>query len=141
MDAHLHRQLITVLSGPAVQLFDREFRILYAASLPVPDLWKDAKPKELPKIYRALHQSEPNTQKLVLRNGLPSPPPPTADSPIDWDALGVFQKTHESSEDQILPEFYKEPPKLQKPAPDRQTGLSGAGAAHLHINEWPDESK
>ncbi|XP_069008073.1 protein FAM83A isoform X2 [Embiotoca jacksoni] len=39
-DARLHRQLITVLSGPVVDSFDREFRILFAASLPVPDTWK-----------------------------------------------------------------------------------------------------
>uniref|UniRef100_A0A8C9XMA5 Family with sequence similarity 83 member E n=1 Tax=Sander lucioperca TaxID=283035 RepID=A0A8C9XMA5_SANLU len=41
-DAHLHRQLITVLSGPVVDSFDREFRILFAASLPMPDTWKVA---------------------------------------------------------------------------------------------------
>ncbi|XP_069546683.1 protein FAM83A isoform X2 [Brachyistius frenatus] len=39
-DARLHRQLITVLSGPVIDSFDREFRILFAASLPVPDTWK-----------------------------------------------------------------------------------------------------
>uniref|UniRef100_A0A672FAJ3 Family with sequence similarity 83 member E n=1 Tax=Salarias fasciatus TaxID=181472 RepID=A0A672FAJ3_SALFA len=41
-DAHLHRQLITVLTGPAVEAFDREFRILYAASTPGPEKWSMA---------------------------------------------------------------------------------------------------
>ncbi|XP_058874392.1 protein FAM83E-like [Acipenser ruthenus] len=34
-DAHLHRQLITVLKGQVIDSFDREFRMLYASSLPV----------------------------------------------------------------------------------------------------------
>ncbi|XP_060925162.1 protein FAM83E [Limanda limanda] len=34
-DAHLHRQLITVLHGPVVDSFDLEFRTLFAASLSV----------------------------------------------------------------------------------------------------------
>ncbi|MCI4390396.1 hypothetical protein PGIGA_G00122120 [Pangasianodon gigas] len=140
-DAHLHRQLITVMSGPVVQLFDREFRILYAASQPVPDSWKFARPMELPKIDRTLYQPEPNTQKLVLLNCPPSPPPPIADSPIDWDALGVFQKSQDSPEDQVLPEFSEEPPKFLRTGPDRHTGAPGAGVIDLHITEWQDESK
>lgn len=137
-DAHLHRQLVTVLSGPVVELFDQEFRILYATSLPVPDSWKNARPLELPKIDKTLYQAEPNTQKQVLLDCPSSPPPPIADSPIDWDALGVFQK---SEEDQVLPEFSEELPKFHRTGPDWHTGAPGAGVTALHVTEWQDESK
>ncbi|XP_058229329.1 protein FAM83E isoform X2 [Hemibagrus wyckioides] len=137
IDAHLHRQLITVLSGPAVALYDREFRILYAASTPVPDSWKSAKPIELPVIDGTLNQPEQNAQNQVLEDCPPSPPPPPENSPIDWETLGVFQKTEDSAEDLDLPEFTQEPPTL----PDWQTGPPGAGVTELHITEWQEESK
>lgn len=140
-DAHLHRQLVTVLSGRVVELFDQEFRILYAASLPVPDSWKDARPMEPPKIDSTLHQPEPSTQKHVLLDCPSSPPPPITDSPIDWEALGVFQKSEDSPEDQALPEFSEEPPKFHRTGPEWYTGVPGTGLIDLHINEWQDESK
>uniref|UniRef100_A0A3Q3DNM5 Family with sequence similarity 83 member E n=1 Tax=Hippocampus comes TaxID=109280 RepID=A0A3Q3DNM5_HIPCM len=37
-DAHLHRHLITVITGSVVDSFDKEFRTLFAASAPVPNL-------------------------------------------------------------------------------------------------------
>ncbi|XP_053508363.1 protein FAM83E isoform X2 [Ictalurus furcatus] len=141
IDAHLHRQLVTVLSGPVVQLFDREFRILYAASLPIPDSWKVAKPMEHPKIDLALYQPELSTSKQVLLDCPSSTPPPFADSPIDWDALGVFQKSEDSPEDQVLPEFSEEPPKFHRTGPDWHTEAPGAGVINLHITECQDESK
>ncbi|KAK3512385.1 hypothetical protein QTP70_007474 [Hemibagrus guttatus] len=137
IDAHLHRQLVTVLSGPAVALYDREFRILYAASTPVPDSWKSAKPKELPMIDKTLNQPEPNAKKQVLEDCPPSPPPPPVDSPIDWETLGVFHRTQDSEEDLDLPEFTEEPPTL----PDWQTGPPGTGVTEFHITEWQEESK
>uniref|UniRef100_UPI003AB0E356 uncharacterized protein fam83e n=1 Tax=Centroberyx gerrardi TaxID=166262 RepID=UPI003AB0E356 len=91
-DAHLHRQLITVLSGPVVESFDQEFRVLFAASSPIPDTWKAASPpvdaphllKEFPDLHLPKHLPlEPVTS--------PTPPPP-ADSPLDWEALGVVQR-------------------------------------------------
>uniref|UniRef100_A0A3B4BH79 Scaffolding anchor of CK1 domain-containing protein n=1 Tax=Periophthalmus magnuspinnatus TaxID=409849 RepID=A0A3B4BH79_9GOBI len=36
-DAHLHRQLVTVLTGSVLDSFDQEFRILFAASSPIPE--------------------------------------------------------------------------------------------------------
>ncbi|KAK2821648.1 hypothetical protein Q7C36_020991 [Tachysurus vachellii] len=142
LDAHLHRQLVTVLSGPSVELFDREFRILYAASLPVPDSWKAAKPKDLPVIDKTLYQPEPNTPKQDLQDCPPSPPPPTAGSPIDWDTLGVFQKTKDSpEEDQDLPEYLEELPMFHKTGPDWQIWPPGGGVTDPHINECQDENK
>ncbi|TSU49992.1 Protein FAM83E [Bagarius yarrelli] len=137
IDAHLHRQLVTVLSGPAIELFDREFRILYAASLPVPDSWKAANLKEVPEIDETPHQEELNPYKKVLQDCPPSPPPAPEDSPIDWQTLGVFPKTLDTSEDQDLPEISEEPRKFYKPEPD---WIFGAGVTDLHINEWQDES-
>lgn len=124
-----------------VELFDREFRILYAASLPVPDSWKDAKPVELPKTDTSLCQPEPNTQKQELLDCPSSPPPLSTDSPIDWEALGVFQNSEGSLEDQDLPEFSEEPPQFQRTEPDWQTGAPGAGVRDPQITEWQDESK
>ncbi|KAF5901057.1 protein FAM83C-like, partial [Clarias magur] len=140
-DAHLHRHLITVLSGPAVQLFDQEFRILYAASQPVPESWNAAVPMELPTIDPFFYQPEPITPKQALLNCPPSPPPPTVDSPIDWEALGVFPKTGDSSEDQDLPEFLEELPKFYRTEADLYARVPGAGAIDLHITEWQDESR
>ncbi|KAJ7998506.1 hypothetical protein DPEC_G00205630 [Dallia pectoralis] len=53
-DAHLHRQLVTVLTGPAVECFDREFRIIFAASLPAPDTWKN----DMATMNVSLHNSK-----------------------------------------------------------------------------------
>lgn len=56
---------------------------------------------------------------------------PFADSPIDWEALGLFQKTEDSTEDQVLPEFTAEPLKFHRTP----------GEKDLHITEWQDENK
>ncbi|XP_034022142.1 protein FAM83E [Thalassophryne amazonica] len=97
-DAHLHRQLITVLQGPVVELFDKEFRILYAASLPIPDMWRAA----------FLHTDVINRLKdfsdrrfprnLPMEPEITAPPSPPADFTLDWEAMGVVQR------DSILPE-------------------------------------
>ncbi|XP_036415628.1 uncharacterized protein fam83e [Colossoma macropomum] len=93
-DAHLHRQLITVMSGPAVESFDREFRVLYAASLPIPDQWKSCRPVELSSadephtLYQPEHL-EPYKHKSALTAKPYSPPPPPTDCLLDWEALGV----------------------------------------------------
>lgn len=95
-DAHLHRQLITVLSGPMVESFDREFRILYAASLPIPVLWKPSSPVVAPTADEAttlyqpvyLHSYNHNSE---LMGRASSPPPPPTDCPLDWEAMGVIQ--------------------------------------------------
>lgn len=91
-DAHLHRQLITVLSGPVVESFDREFRILFAASLPIPDTWSLAGihldvPHQLKDrsdlAFQRPHHSEPE---------MFNPPSPPADYLLDWEAMGVIQR-------------------------------------------------
>jgi len=95
MDTHLHRQLVTLLSGPVVESFDREFRILFAASLPVPEV--RAAPRtvvgDLSTHYRLSESSDLWYPKHPLLEPLHSPPPPPpVESPLDWEALGVFQR-------------------------------------------------
>ncbi|XP_072238042.1 protein FAM83D [Leuresthes tenuis] len=91
-DAHLHRQLITVLTGPAVDLFDREFRILFAASVPAP---------EPLRVTAGTHANLPHQLKdfshlrshkqLCVETENTNPPSPPADSVLDWEAMGVGQ--------------------------------------------------
>uniref|UniRef100_A0A8C5HHZ4 Protein FAM83E-like n=1 Tax=Gouania willdenowi TaxID=441366 RepID=A0A8C5HHZ4_GOUWI len=88
-DAHLHRQLITVLTGPVVDSFDREFRILYAASIHVPDTWRAAGSDG-----NASRQLKDNSDSrlpktLSLEPEITSPPSPPADFLLDWEAMGV----------------------------------------------------
>lgn len=91
-DAHLHRQLITVLKGPVVESFDKEFRILYAASLPIPD------PRKVDSIQANVTHQLKDFTDLHLSNHLPmepeiiTPPSPPADFPLDWEAMGVIQR-------------------------------------------------
>lgn len=88
-DAHLHRQMITVLNGPVVDSFDREFRILFAASQPVPDACTMAgSPAEVSRQLKNMsdlrfHKHQP----LELETS--SPPSPPLDSHLDWEAMGV----------------------------------------------------
>ncbi|GAA6235432.1 protein FAM83D-like [Lates japonicus] len=91
-DAHLHRQLITVLQGPVVDSFDREFRILFAASLPVPDTWRAAGiPADVTHQLRDF--SDLRLQKeLSFDPEIAHPPSPPADSLLDWEAMGVVQR-------------------------------------------------
>lgn len=96
---------------------------------------------EHPKIDLTLYQPELNTSKQVLLDCPSSTPPPFADSPIDWDTLGVFQKSEDSPEDQVLPEFFEEPPKFHRTGPDWHTEAPGADVINLHITECQDESK
>ncbi|XP_073682379.1 protein FAM83H [Garra rufa] len=95
-DAHLHRQLVTVLSGRVVESFDREFRILYAASLPIPDVWKAGKPPCDPKEYKRLPSLKTNCNKVELGELVSSPPPPPTDNPLDWEEMGVIQRFPDS---------------------------------------------
>ncbi|XP_033482899.1 uncharacterized protein fam83e [Epinephelus lanceolatus] len=91
-DAHLHRQLITVLRGPVVDSFDREFRILFAASLPVPDTWRTACSH-----IDVTHQLRDHTDLIFHKHHhldpeITTPPSPPADSLLDWEAMGVIQR-------------------------------------------------
>ncbi|XP_029288715.1 protein FAM83E-like [Cottoperca gobio] len=114
-DAHLHRQLITVLSGPVVDSFDREFRILFAASLPVPDTWR-VEGTHVPDVshrlkdrsdlvYQRHHHFEPE---------ITNPPSPPADSLLDWEAMGVIQSKEFSPLDQHEDIMAKEMPLQSK---------------------------
>lgn len=91
-DAHLHRQLITVLSGPVVESFDREFRILFAASSPLPETWRsDGSPVEATHPLKDF--SNLKFQKhLSLENDVTCPSSPPPDYLLDWEAMGVLQR-------------------------------------------------
>nr|XP_046192106.1 uncharacterized protein fam83e isoform X3 [Oncorhynchus gorbuscha] len=92
-DAHLHRQLVTVLSGPVVESFDREFRILFAASLPVPDTWKTIKaPIDEPHHHSVLLDLNNRPMYFPMEPINSPPPPPPADYTLDWEALGVIHR-------------------------------------------------
>ncbi|XP_060899080.1 protein FAM83F isoform X1 [Labrus mixtus] len=91
-DAHLHRQLITVLQGPVTDSFDREFRILFAASLPVSDTWRVAE-THVDVAHQLKDFSHHRFQKqLSWEREITSPPSPPADSLLDWEAMGVIQR-------------------------------------------------
>ncbi|XP_028969613.1 protein FAM83E isoform X2 [Esox lucius] len=88
-DAHLHRQLVTVLTGPVVETFDREFRILFAASHPVPDNWKTGRsPIDAPLSHSEFLNVDkrPNYLPMEAIEGPPLHPP--SDPLMDWVALG-----------------------------------------------------
>ncbi|XP_052329240.1 uncharacterized protein fam83e isoform X4 [Oncorhynchus keta] len=92
-DAHLHRQLVTVLSGPVVESFDREFRILFAASLPGPDTWKTTKaPIDEPHHHSVLLDLNNRPMYFPMEPINSPPPPPPADYTLDWEALGVIHR-------------------------------------------------
>ncbi|KAF7207985.1 protein FAM83A [Nothobranchius furzeri] len=92
MDAHLHRQLITVLRGPVVDQFDQEFRVLFAASVPAPDLWRVSGADMTAK---SPHQTTDFSDFRYQRSEQPeitNPPSPPADAFLDWEAMGVIHK-------------------------------------------------
>ncbi|MBN3307684.1 FA83E protein, partial [Amia calva] len=91
-DAHLHRQLVTVLSGQVVEAFDSEFRVLYASSLPVPSEWRAAEqpgPPEGSSLYPE-HSDSENPSHFTPDSAGHSVTPPLTDSPLNWVALGVL---------------------------------------------------
>ncbi|KAM9409419.1 protein FAM83C [Pholidichthys leucotaenia] len=90
-DAHLHRQLITVLTGPVIDSFDREFRILFAASLPALATWRSTDahvnvPQQLKGLDLQFQKWIPQEPQIL------SPLSPSADSVLDWEAMGVIQR-------------------------------------------------
>ncbi|XP_032370670.1 protein FAM83A [Etheostoma spectabile] len=128
-DAHLHRQLITVLRGPVVDSFDREFRILFAASLPMPDTWRVAgthvgldvthQLKDHSDLwFQRHHHSEPE---------ITNPPSPPAESLLDWEAMGVIQRNScfpDSPLDQHEEIMTKEMPLRSKMMFDKNTPIT-----------------
>ncbi|KAK7915410.1 hypothetical protein WMY93_011171 [Mugilogobius chulae] len=90
-DAHLHRQLVTVLTGSVVDSFDREFRILFAASSPVPE------PRRASISQITNHVN--NFSDLRFPKHLPyidaeiiNPPSPPSDTLLDWEEMGPLEK-------------------------------------------------
>ncbi|KAG9260250.1 hypothetical protein AMEX_G26484 [Astyanax mexicanus] len=141
-DAHLHRQLITVLSGPGVASFDREFRILYAESLPIPDLWKSGRPVGVPNsdantLYQPEYLEQFN-QKIALMERPSSPPPPPTDCSVDWEALGVIQ-WNEGLPDGLgdLPGVCEEEPKSHREEFNGQPGATESKERGSEVAEQP----
>ncbi|XP_061642197.1 uncharacterized protein fam83e [Phyllopteryx taeniolatus] len=91
-DAHLHRQLITVVSGSAVDSFDKEFRILFAASTPVPNLWEySVSHMEMPKQQKDFTDPSP-PRHFHMKHEILNPPSPPMDTHLDWEAMGVIPR-------------------------------------------------
>ncbi|XP_024124921.1 protein FAM83E [Oryzias melastigma] len=106
-DAHLHRQLITVLTGSTVDWFDTEFRTLYADSLPVHET------VTLPgnmvfhapdKLKNSIH---PRFQKRlsVELEIPPNIPSPAKDLLLDWKDMGFYQEIPSSQD--TLPDLHE----------------------------------
>lgn len=128
--------MITVLNGPVVDSFDREFRILFAASLPVPDACTmPGSPTEVG------HQLKNATvlQHLPLEVEISSSPPsPPLDSHLDWEAMGVVPMDvcipdrptgphGETALTQSPAQFDKTPPVLESFAEKRNQFLKSKG--------------
>ncbi|XP_028262840.1 protein FAM83E [Parambassis ranga] len=90
-DAHLHRQLITVLTGPVVDSFDREFRILFAASLPVPDSWRVMGAHVNTSQQLTAFSEHRFKEHLSVESEITNPPSPP-NALLDWDEMGVVQR-------------------------------------------------
>ncbi|MED6274663.1 hypothetical protein CHARACLAT_018596 [Characodon lateralis] len=92
-DAHLHRQLITVLRGPVVKSFDQEFRILFANSVPVLDTWVVTAGTQ---VYKPHHAKDFLHLRLIKQfsaeSELTNPPSPPPDVFLDWEAMGVVHR-------------------------------------------------
>lgn len=106
-DAHLHRQLITVLRGQVVDSFDRDFRILFADSVPVSDTWGVPAGTQGYKPHLAKDFSKLGLlQQLSDESEFANPPSPPADVLLDWEAMGVVHR--DSSGHASLLDLHKE---------------------------------
>ncbi|MBN3291592.1 FA83E protein, partial [Polypterus senegalus] len=107
-DAHLHRQLVTVLNGQVVDAFDKEFRTLYACSLPIP---QSDRPAQVEHELLALPQTSDsaiysNSSGLSFTAHSPpkfdtpgSPTPPLNLHPqLGTPRIGVFPPTTPANE-------------------------------------------
>ncbi|KAM9860007.1 protein FAM83A [Aulostomus maculatus] len=123
-DAHLHRQLITVLSGSIVDSFDKEFRILFAASFPVPEVWRVAGTH-----MDVTHQLKDSTdysspKRFPLKYDIANPPSPPINSPLDWEAMGVIQRFPLNPPDQEEDIVAKETPLHNHMLADKKTRVT-----------------
>ncbi|XP_077386894.1 uncharacterized protein fam83e [Festucalex cinctus] len=91
-DAHLHRQLVTVVTGSAVDSFDKEFRTLFAASSPVANLWEYAVPySDMTKQQKDFKDPSP-PRHFHMKQEVLNPPSPPMDGHLDWEAMGVVPR-------------------------------------------------
>lgn len=139
-DAHLHRQLVVLLTGPVVMSFDQEFRILYAASLPTPDTLLVAPPLKRRTSDRACPQYKPHHQLNGLSPVCDMTSPPPSDFIVDWDSLGLTNYKFSIDEAVSPPWQWRDPslglPPLVEKNMSVQRRLQRSGA-HL----WMDQHK
>ncbi|XP_057700865.1 protein FAM83F [Corythoichthys intestinalis] len=91
-DAHLHRHIISVINGSAVDSFDKEFRMLFAASAPVPNLWEYAVPHvDMTKARNDFTDPSP-PRHFHIKHEILNPPSPPMDTNLDWEAMGVIPR-------------------------------------------------
>ncbi|XP_021177584.2 protein FAM83E [Fundulus heteroclitus] len=102
-DAHLHRQLITVLRGSAVHSFDEEFRLLFAESVPVTEALVVPAGPQIYQPQQAEDFSRPKLQKLLSAElELTNPPSPPTDILLDWEAMGVIHRDNNNLPSTLL---------------------------------------
>ncbi|XP_023693240.2 protein FAM83A isoform X2 [Paramormyrops kingsleyae] len=139
-DAHLHRQLVVLLTGPVVMSFDQEFRILYAASLPTPDTLLVAPPLKRRTSDRACPQYKPHHQLNGLSPICDMTSPPPSDFIVDWDSLGLTNYKFSIDEAVSPPWQWRDPslglPPLVEKNMSVQRRLQRSGA---HF--WMDQPK
>ncbi len=109
-----------------MESFDREFRILFAASTPVPDAWRVAG-THVDVTHQLRDFSDLRFQKhLPLEPEITSPPSPPPDSLLDWEAMGVVQRDvcfPDSPSDQHEPIEPKKMPLLNNRLFDKNTHI------------------
>ncbi|XP_034075232.1 uncharacterized protein fam83e isoform X2 [Gymnodraco acuticeps] len=140
-DAHLHRQLITVLNGPVVESFDREFRTLFAASLPVPDTWREAG-THVDVTHHLKDCSDLGFQRHHLYEPeITNPPSPPADSLLDWVAMGVIHTTKCSPLDQQEEIMAKEMQMQSQMLFDKNTLFTDSFRPTYNENQFVDNKR
>uniref|UniRef100_A0A3P9LF93 Family with sequence similarity 83 member E n=1 Tax=Oryzias latipes TaxID=8090 RepID=A0A3P9LF93_ORYLA len=98
-DAHLHRQLITILTGSTVDWFDTEFRTLYADSFPAPDSLMLPGNVLLQVPDKLKNSTHPRFQKrLSVELEIPTIPSPAKELLLDWKDMGFYHENNSSQE-------------------------------------------
>ncbi|RVE73307.1 hypothetical protein OJAV_G00046650 [Oryzias javanicus] len=99
-DAHLHRQLISVLTGSTVDWFDTEFRTLYADSLPLRETLMVPGNLVLQVPEKLKNSIHPRFQKQIsVELDIPTNvPSPAKEMLLDWNDMGFYQEIHGSQD-------------------------------------------
>ncbi|XP_077582746.1 uncharacterized protein fam83e [Stigmatopora nigra] len=91
-DTHLHRQIISVINGSAVDSFDKEFRVLFAASAPVPNM-SDYVVSHVERRVEPIDFTDPSPPRHFHRmEEILNPPSPPMNTHLDWEAMGVIPR-------------------------------------------------